>query len=305
VRYAWETDSIHYERFMARKASFVSAHCEKPPWDSGRDSRCSKPAPYNQFDWGTDGCSVWVLSRAYSALFRPACEQHDFAYRNIGNGLSLDRSESARRRIDDHLWDEAQRICKQRYDGRLQIPKKEACFSVADSMRTFFRSPAVAGHTKHEQWNKPCDAGKCHTLPVDAPSGPATPPDDPAPEPPVAPDPSPGPVDPGPAPAPAPAPAPTPDPTWNETTGSVAHTWTNYTNAGGYEGPTIASNASVQIACKLPGFRVADGNTWWYRIAQSPWNGQYYVSADAFYNNGQTSGSLHGTPFVDGAVRDC
>jgi hypothetical protein len=61
----------------------------------------------------------------------------------------------------------------------------------------------------------------------------------------------------------------------------------------------------VQIACKLPGFRVADGNTWWYRIAQSPWNNAFYVSADAFYNNGQTTGSLAGTPFVDNNVRDC
>jgi hypothetical protein len=67
----------------------------------------------------------------------------------------------------------------------------------------------------------------------------------------------------------------------------------------------IGANQTVQIACKLPGFRVADGNTWWYRIASSPWNGQFYVSADAFYNNGQTSGSLHGTPFVDNAVASC
>jgi hypothetical protein len=99
-------------------------------------------------------------------------------------------------------------------------------------------------------------------------------------------------------------PPPTPT-TWAETTGGVAHTWTNYTNAGGNQGPSIPSNATVQIACKITGFRVADGNTWWYRIASSPWNNAYYVSADAFYNNGQTSGSLHGTPFVDPAVGNC
>jgi len=90
-----------------------------------------------------------------------------------------------------------------------------------------------------------------------------------------------------------------------ETTGGVAHTWTNYTNAGGTQGPSIPSNATVQIACAVTGFKVADGNTWWYRIASSPWNGAYYVSADAFYNNGQTSGSLIGTPFVDPAVPGC
>lgn len=55
----------------------------------------------------------------------------------------------------------------------------------------------------------------------------------------------------------------------------------------------------------MTGFRVADGNTWWYRIAQSPWDGTYYVSADAFYNDGATAGSLLGTPFVDPAVPAC
>jgi len=103
----------------------------------------------------------------------------------------------------------------------------------------------------------------------------------------------------------SPPPSTPPPPTFSETTGGVAHTWTNHTNAGGAQGPSIPSNATVQISCKLAGFRVADGNTWWYRIASSPWNGSYYVSADAFYNNGQTSGSLIGTPFVDSAIPNC
>ena len=91
----------------------------------------------------------------------------------------------------------------------------------------------------------------------------------------------------------------------NETTGSTANTWTNYLNAGGNQGPTIGSNATVSITCAIQGFRVADGNTWWYQVASSPWNNSYYVSADAFYNNGSTSGSLLGTPFVDPAVPIC
>jgi len=118
-----------------------------------------------------------------------------------------------------------------------------------------------------------------------------------------------------PAPDPAPAapsqpspgvPSPPPPPSGvAETTGGPTHTWTNYTNAGGYEGPTIAAYTTVLISCKLTGFRVADGNTWWYRIGSAPWNNSYYASADAFYNNGQTSGSLKGTPFVDPAIPDC
>jgi hypothetical protein len=94
-------------------------------------------------------------------------------------------------------------------------------------------------------------------------------------------------------------------PTWTETAGGVVHTWTDYTSAGGTQGPSIASNQSVQISCRLTGFTVSDGNNWWYQIASSPWNDTYYVSADAFYNNGQTSGSLLGTPFYDPAVPIC
>jgi hypothetical protein len=106
-------------------------------------------------------------------------------------------------------------------------------------------------------------------------------------------------------PAPTTSTTPAPPQTWSETTGGETHTWTNYTNAGGYEGPVIPRGTTVEISCKVQGFKVADGNTWWYRIASSPWNNSYYASADAFYNNGQTSGSLSGTPWVDPNVRDC
>lgn len=110
---------------------------------------------------------------------------------------------------------------------------------------------------------------------------------------------------PPPQPTPTSPPPPPPPSTHAETTGGNANTWTNYTNAGGYEGPTIPAYATVQITCKITGFVVADGNPWWYKVASSPWNNTYYVSADAFYNNGQTSGSLHGTPFVDSSVPNC
>jgi hypothetical protein len=90
-----------------------------------------------------------------------------------------------------------------------------------------------------------------------------------------------------------------------ETTGGVTHTWTNYANAGGSEGPTTAGQVTVSVSCRLVGFNFADGNTWWYRISSAPWSDQYYASADAFYNNGSTSGSLRGTPFVDLSVPEC
>jgi Cutinase len=103
----------------------------------------------------------------------------------------------------------------------------------------------------------------------------------------------------------SPPPPPPPPPSWAETTGGPTNTWTNYTNAGGAKGPTIPAFTTIQIACKLTGFAVANGNTWWYRIAQAPWSNAFYASADAFYNNGATSGSLVGTPYVDDAVANC
>lgn len=93
--------------------------------------------------------------------------------------------------------------------------------------------------------------------------------------------------------------------TFTETVGGPTHTWTNYSDAGGTEGPTIPTGQSVQVTCVVQGFKVADGNTNWYLIASSSWNNAYYASADAFYNNGATSGSLHGTPYVDPVVPPC
>jgi surface antigen len=135
-------------------------------------------------------------------------------------------------------------------------------------------------------------------------NGPSSAPAEPAPQPQPA---TPAPTTPSPSTGTPSTPAPQPQPqqTWAETTGGVTNTWSNYTNAGGTHGPSIATNQTVQVACKLQGFRVADGNTWWYRIASSPWNGAYYASADAFYNNGATSGPLKGTPYVDPNVAPC
>lgn len=104
-----------------------------------------------------------------------------------------------------------------------------------------------------------------------------------------------------PLPVVTPPPVPT-STTYAETAGGIAHTWTNYTNASGVEGPTIANYQTVRVSCRVTGFKVADGNTWWYRIASNPWNNAYYASADAFFNNGQASGSLVGTPWVDPLV---
>jgi hypothetical protein len=97
----------------------------------------------------------------------------------------------------------------------------------------------------------------------------------------------------------------TPAPTFTETVGGPTHTWTDYSDAGGTQGAVIPYGQSVQVTCVVQGFKVADGNTNWYQIASSPWDNNYYASSDAFYNNGATSGSLDGTPYVDPNVPAC
>jgi hypothetical protein len=76
-------------------------------------------------------------------------------------------------------------------------------------------------------------------------------------------------------------------------------------DAGGTQGPSIANGQTVQITCRIQGYTVPDGNNWWYLIASPPWSNAFYVTGDDFYNNGHTSGSLIGTPFVDSAVPIC
>ncbi len=90
-----------------------------------------------------------------------------------------------------------------------------------------------------------------------------------------------------------------------ETVGARTSTFTDYKNAGGRAGRHIRKYQTVKVICRVRGFKVQDGDTWWYRIATSPWDGKYYASADAFYNDGRTRGSLRNTPFVDRKVRVC
>lgn len=93
--------------------------------------------------------------------------------------------------------------------------------------------------------------------------------------------------------------------TYAETAGSVISTWTDYMDGGGTPGEKIAAGQTVLISCKVTGLEVPDHDTWWYQIASPPWNGMYYASADAFYNDGATSGGLEGTPQVDPRVPTC
>lgn len=79
------------------------------------------------FDWGDDGCSVprWlrvsVRSVRYAmVMFVDECRQHDFAYRNFGGRLGLDRSEAQRAVVDRHFYEQMKLRCRHRTNGYLQ-----------------------------------------------------------------------------------------------------------------------------------------------------------------------------------------
>jgi transcriptional regulator with XRE-family HTH domain len=92
--------------------------------------------------------------------------------------------------------------------------------------------------------------------------------------------------------------------TWTETTGTPAHTWADATQLTG-AGTPLGPRQSVQVLCRVRGYVVQDGDPWWYLLASTPWNGHYYATSDAFYNNGATSGPVDNGVVVDQQVPVC
>jgi transcriptional regulator with XRE-family HTH domain len=91
--------------------------------------------------------------------------------------------------------------------------------------------------------------------------------------------------------------------TYLETVGVPVQTWSDPQSGGGLQGSTLQPGTKTWVLCRVDGFQTADGNSWWYHLMGD--GSGYYASADAFYNNGRTSGSLKGTPFFDPAVPVC
>jgi hypothetical protein len=69
------------------------------------------PPPY---DWSDDGCSVpgWL---PYTSAFRPACERHDFGYRNFGGSKDYQPSDARRARVDARFKEDMYKICEDKY----------------------------------------------------------------------------------------------------------------------------------------------------------------------------------------------
>jgi GDSL-like Lipase/Acylhydrolase family len=82
------------------------------------------------------------------------------------------------------------------------------------------------------------------------------------------------------------------------------NTFLNYHNASGV-GVRVAPFAFIEISCKVydPAIASANPDGYWYRVASSPWNNQYYAPANTFMNGDAVGGPFtHNTDF---AVPDC
>lgn len=84
----------------------------------------STSLPYTGLDWSRDGCSTPSgLGLGYTEDFRPACNVHDFAYRNL---KVYERTDANRATSDDVFYTNMKGICavKSWY-------KQPACYTAA------------------------------------------------------------------------------------------------------------------------------------------------------------------------------
>ena len=92
-------------------------------------------APATPFDWSSAGCSR--TPPEWAAIFDGPCQQHDFGYRNFGNGLRLDRTEARRAWVDGRLLAGLRQVCAERYRSvRLALCRAKARLMWA-AVRTF------------------------------------------------------------------------------------------------------------------------------------------------------------------------
>lgn len=281
VRYATETMNMSYRDFLTRKADFMGKGCRKGP------GGCHKPWPYNEFDWTDDGCSPrFVPKFIYRNLFDGPCKQHDFGYRNFGNGLRLGRNDETRAWIDGRFLREMRRLCGDSFSRPWQILNKASCLEKAEVVYAGVRSPfGRAAFYQPVPFPEPGE-------PVPAPIEPV----DPLPQ-----------IEAQPLPELQPIPTPAPAArTWSEQQGSLgANTFTNPYNASGM-GVKIQPYQWVAVSCKVYAPQIVSANPdgYWYRIASAPWSNAYYAVANTFWN-GDIPGQkpyVHNTDF---AVPDC
>lgn len=84
------------------------------------------------FNWTSDGCSVPSAFTPYRKVFRPACDLHDFGYRNYGGNheLKLAPTLETKNWIDGRFREEMVRVCEDTYKTPL---RRQSCFAAAEA----------------------------------------------------------------------------------------------------------------------------------------------------------------------------
>jgi hypothetical protein len=62
----------------------------------------------------------------------------------------------------------------------------------------------------------------------------------------------------------------------------------------------VSPGQTVNVSCKVldPSAASVTPDGYWYRLADSPWNNQYYAAANTFYNGDPINGPYtHNTDF--------
>jgi hypothetical protein len=89
------------------------------------------------FDWTTDGCSSPLPATPLAEVFRPACAQHDFGYRNYGaRGVVRSATREVKDWIDTRFDAELGRICRKNFaptPSPTSLSPYEQCMQVAGS----------------------------------------------------------------------------------------------------------------------------------------------------------------------------
>ncbi|GGJ29835.1 phospholipase A2 [Deinococcus roseus] len=110
--------------------------------NSNYNSKYSSRGSYPSYDWNRDGCSApsWVSAIFGNAnsRFRPACNQHDFGYRNYKKFHMA--NEWNRLKIDSKFYSNMLSICSSNYSW--YNPLRYACNKSAE---TYYNAVRVAG----------------------------------------------------------------------------------------------------------------------------------------------------------------
>ncbi|MCD0157317.1 phospholipase [Deinococcus sp. 14RED07] len=124
---------------LTAQATGKAGYAQTVAWGSVRNYRSQKASPrYSGLDWRSNGCSAPSgFGLGYSETFRPACDVHDFGYRNLPDLTNKVTWPYNKTRTDNAFLDNMQAICAAK-----SLVKRPACYAAATA---YHRVVLVAG----------------------------------------------------------------------------------------------------------------------------------------------------------------